>query len=78
MTDGSMNLSLWYEEYWSATVTNLLEMKEWNEVNPANEKLKFGRGVLYLEMNKYKDRKIDKCLSPSNRYRTRLIYIYYL
>jgi len=46
MTDGSMNLSLWYEEYWSATVTNLLEMKEWNEVNPANEKLKFGRGVL--------------------------------
>ncbi len=59
MTDGSMNLSLWYEEYWSATVTNLLEMKEWNEVNPANEKLKFGRGVL-LSRNEWIQRSKDR------------------
>ena len=45
-------------------------------VNPASEKPKFGRGVPMKELNGVGDRKVDKCLSPGNRNRTWLIYIY--
>ena len=46
----------------------------WNVVNPASKKPKIGRGTLTKELEWSKGQEtVDKCLPPSNRYRTWLI-----
>jgi hypothetical protein len=45
----------------SATVTKSLgKLREWNEVNPLSEKLKFGRGILQDEMKLRRNSNVDK------------------
>ncbi|MBP3399319.1 MAG: hypothetical protein J6K75_06145, partial [Erysipelotrichaceae bacterium] len=46
--------------------------KEWNEINPASEKPKFGRGIFKSEMKQLKgiDHNADKWLPLRKKYRT--------
>ena len=58
LTAGKMPKSNGYGigTYKSATVTEpFWKQKGWNEVNPASEKPKFGRGVFPKEMNEGKE-----------------------
>jgi len=54
-----------------------LGIREWNGVNPASEKPKFGRGTFTKELKRSKGREtLDKCLQPK-WYKIWLIKNYY-